>query len=210
MDPLSNPSTTPSMVRWTSPSNALDVTPSSASSKLWRISTSHRSASTSINRSMRAAAGFGPCFSSSASTSSAVACDLPLTAAPTLACRTARARRISAPAYSCSTFWRMPTIPSMPSWCDLFIHASTVERKPSSRAAGSNLPSASRMALTRSALRGTMNSPLSGSAAALTTVSTSLARSSSRSSMVLTTAWMVWTRFSDSAMSLAFTSASVS
>mmetsp|Transcript_2099 Transcript_2099/g.2857 ORF Transcript_2099/g.2857 Transcript_2099/m.2857 type:complete len:225 (-) Transcript_2099:229-903(-) len=75
-------------------------------------------------------------------------------------------------AYSCSTRWRMPTIPSILSSSAFFIHVDTVERKLSS-SSSANRSSTIFMAVFRSADSGTRNWP-SGSAADTTIASTTL------------------------------------
>ena len=83
-----------------------------------------------------------------------------------------------------------------------------VLRNPSFRSSASNPSISTLMASILSALNGTRNSPLSGSLAAFTTLSTSAALSLRLSSVMLTTARMVFTRLSAKAPSFSFSSGS--
>ena len=83
-----------------------------------------------------------------------------------------------------------------------------VLRNPSFRSSASNPSISTLMASILSALNGTRNSPVSGSLAAFTTFSTSCALSLRLSSVMLTTARMVFTRLSAKAPSFSFSSGS--
>mmetsp|Transcript_52411 Transcript_52411/g.147071 ORF Transcript_52411/g.147071 Transcript_52411/m.147071 type:complete len:213 (-) Transcript_52411:328-966(-) len=153
----------------------------------FRISESHWSVSTVSNLSKSLEAGVGSVPSE----------------------RSFRALTIWTPLYICRTFWRIVTIPSIPSSWLLFIHASTVDKKPSSKDEGSKPSNVFRIASTCAGSSGTKNSPVFGSAAALTTSSTSFARSSNCSTVVSTTASSVATRFEASAANFSFSIASL-
>mmetsp|Transcript_7146 Transcript_7146/g.15247 ORF Transcript_7146/g.15247 Transcript_7146/m.15247 type:complete len:211 (-) Transcript_7146:256-888(-) len=119
-----------------------------------------------------------------------------------------RAREIETPLYCCRHFWRISTMPSIPSWWLLFINASTVDRNPSSKDDGSNSSTTFLIPCTCSGKRGTRKSPVSGSAAAFKIISTSFARSSRVSSVVSTTTSKVATKFDANAANFSFSASS--